>query len=413
MFNSFQINRLSKSIINDFNQIYSLSRRFAQYYNNTTSITLEKGIYEKNSVDIMVIRRGEVKILSHGISKLRTELAPMVQDNIWTIAIFENPAHYSHFSPLRAEYKKRYHSYKPNDVIQRIVKLEGLENTFDQFYSCNIKLSEPYIEEGTDQLIRTVYYPIYNNRMLDALLAIDIREHFIHQMINAFNKDHWTVATTQHGWAAYQHQVVIPCSDAEPITIGFRFLDIFKLTLIPSLFISLFAYLSMIVFKKRQVHIKRDKMTGFYRRDFYEPRLKKVSNFSMLIIDIDFFKMINDNYGHKVGDEVITEITRRIASQIRSDDIAIRWGGEEFVVLFKEMNDEMLHTKAERIREHVAHKPIANIDVTISVGGVALYNDEFCEAYKLADHALYQSKREGRNRVTIHNKHQNTRDCTT
>ncbi|WP_276326040.1 GGDEF domain-containing protein [Vibrio scophthalmi] len=157
-------------------------------------------------------------------------------------------------------------------------------------------------------------------------------------------------------------------------------------------------------FKGRQRRITRDKMTGFYRRDFYEPRLNRAHNFSMLIIDIDFFKIINDTHGHKKGDEVISEVTRRIASQIRSTDAAVRWGGEEFLVLFKDMTDDMLYDKAELIREHVADSAISGIDVTISVGGVTLRDSEFSEAYKRADHALYQSKRDGRNRVTIYDE---------
>nr|WP_241210368.1 GGDEF domain-containing protein [Vibrio ichthyoenteri] len=102
----------------------------------------------------------------------------------------------------------------------------------------------------------------------------------------------------------------------------------------------------------------------------------------------------------------MSAVARRIASQIRSTDAAIRWGGEEFIILFKAMSDDMLYDKAELIRQHVAHKPISNIEVTISVGGVTLRNDIFSEAYRCADHALYQSKRDGRNRVTIYKPHE-------
>lgn len=79
-------------------------------------------------------------------------------------------------------------------------------------------------------------------------------------------------------------------------------------------------------------------------------------------------------------------------------------GGEEFIVLFKDMTDDMLYDKAELIRECVAYSAISGIDVTISVGGVTLRDSEFNEAYKRADHALYQSKRDGRNRVTIYDE---------
>ncbi|MCY9803496.1 GGDEF domain-containing protein [Vibrio scophthalmi] len=404
IFNAVHLKQLSKSVITDFNQIYSVSRRFAQYYNNTDVTFAPKGIYERDGVGIMVSKSGEVKELSNGINKLRSELDPITHNNVWTIAIFEHPANYGHFSPLREEYKKRYGAYEADDVMKRIVKLERLENTFDQFYGCNIKLSEPYQEDGSKQWVRTIYYPVYNKRTLDALLAIDLKNDYIDLVIALFNNEHFTVINTNTTLTSYQQTIEIPCTDAEPIIVGFSVLDIVKRTFIASLLISFLAHLIVVYFKGRQRRITRDKMTGFYRRDFYEPRLNRAHNFSMLIIDIDFFKIINDTHGHKKGDEVISEVTRRIASQIRSTDAAVRWGGEEFVVLFKDMTDDMLYDKAELIREHVANSAISGIDVTISVGGVTLRDSEFSEAYKLADHALYQSKRDGRNRVTIYDE---------
>ncbi|RJX66496.1 GGDEF domain-containing protein [Vibrio sinensis] len=402
IFNAVKLDNLSKSIVNDFKQIYSISRRFAQYYNNTNTVELEKGLYVRNGVSIMVNKDTDAKVLSVGINKLRSELELIAQDNIWTIAIFENPADYSHFSPLRKEYQERYSSYQSDDVVKRIVKLERLENTFDQFYGCNIKLSETYREDGSGQLVRTIYYPVYNERKLDALLAIDVKASFVDLVIDTFNHANFTAANTQFGIYSYQQPVEIPCTDAQPIIIGFSLWDILKPILLPAIFIAFLIHAIVVFIKSRQLRIKRDKMTGFYRRDFYEPKLKKAYDFSMLIIDIDFFKVINDTHGHKVGDEVITEVTRRISSQIRSNDVAVRWGGEEFLVLFKDMTDEMLYDKAELIRQYVAHKPISDIEVTISVGGVILRDQEFNEAYKRADHALYQSKRDGRNRVTIY-----------
>ncbi|WP_418114220.1 GGDEF domain-containing protein [Vibrio scophthalmi] len=404
IFNAVHLKQLSKSVITDFNQIYSVSRRFAQYYNNTDTINLAKGIYERNGVNIMVSKAGDVKVLSTGINKLRSQLDPITHDNIWTIAIFEHPANYGHFSPLRKEYQERFGSYQSDDVMKRIVKLERLENTFDQFYGCNIKLSEPYQEEGTEQWVRTVYYPVYNAQKLNALLAIDLKNDYIDLVINRFNQEHFTVANTSAALTAYQQPIEIPCTDAEPIMVGFSAWDILQRTLAPSLLIAFLVHFIVVYIKGRQRRITRDKMTGFYRRDFYEPRLNRAHNFSMLIIDIDFFKIINDTHGHKKGDEVISEVTRRIASQIRSTDAAVRWGGEEFVVLFKDMTDDMLYDKAELIREHVADSAISGIDVTISVRGVTLRDSEFNEAYKRADHALYQSKRDGRNRVTIYDE---------
>ena len=408
IYNAVLLKQLSKSIVADFNQIYSISRRFAQYYNNTNTVHLTKGTHERNGVSIMVTQSTDVKVLSTGINKLRSQLEPVTQDNIWTIAIFEHPATYGHFSPLRKEYEERYSAYQVDDVMQRIVKLERLENTFDQFYGCNIKLSEAYPEKGSEQVVRTVYYPVYNERKLVALLAIDLKDSFVDLVVNTFNQEYFTAANIDTGFGAYHLAVSIPCSDAEPILIGFSAWDILKRTFIPSLFIAVFAHLILSFIRGSQLRIKRDTMTGFYRRDFFEPKLNKMRDFSILIVDIDFFKTINDTYGHKTGDDVITEVTHRIASQIRSSDIAVRWGGEEFVILFNAMTREMLREKAQLICKHVADKPISNLDVTISIGGAHLRDSSFDEAYKMADSALYDSKNNGRNRETIYNpKHNN------
>ncbi|HAS63428.1 MAG TPA: diguanylate cyclase, partial [Vibrio sp.] len=179
IYNAALIKQLSQSIITDFNQFYSISRRFAQYYNNTDSTHLPKGTYENNGVSIMVSQDTDVKILSTGINKLRSQLETIAPNHIWTVAIFEHPSTYGHFDPLREEYAERYREYKINDVMTRIVDLERLENTFDQFYGCNIKLSEPYTEQGSNQQVRTIYYPVYNDRQLDALLAIDLKNSFV------------------------------------------------------------------------------------------------------------------------------------------------------------------------------------------------------------------------------------------
>lgn len=389
------------SIVADFNQIYSISRRFSQYYNNTNSTHLAKGTYENDGVSIMVSQDTDVKILSTGINKIRSQLETVTQGHIWTIAIFEHPSTYGHFDPLRKEYADRYSEYEINDVMTRIVKREGLENTFEQFYGCNIKLSEPYTEQGSNKVIRTVYYPVYNDRSLDALLAIDLKNSFFDSTIKAFNKEHFTAANTNSHWVSYQQPVVISCTDAEPIHIGFGVWDIIQRVFIPSVFLTLFSHLLMVLIKLYQRRLNQDKMTGFYRRDFFEPRLNKLNSFSMLIIDIDFFKTINDSYGHKKGDDVITEVTCRITSQIRTSDVAIRWGGEEFLLLFNNMSESALQAKAEAIRTHVAEKTISELQVTISIGGVYLSQGSFSDAYQIADMALYKSKENGRNQVTI------------
>ncbi|OLQ90302.1 diguanylate cyclase [Vibrio panuliri] len=400
-YNTLMIKRLSKSIAGDFEQIYSIGRRFAQYYNNTNTTYLTKGTYTPNGVSVVVSQDTDVKILSTGINKMRSQLETIAKGYIWTIAIFEHPSNYGHFLPLRKTYEERYKDYQADNVMNRIVKLEGLENTFNQFYGCDIKLSEPYSEPGSSQMIRTVYYPVYNQKEIDALLAIDIKEGFIDAKIALFNDEFWTSMDSFAHGMTFRVPVNISCTDASPVYVGFKISTIAVRSLLPALLITLLVHLLMVLARRNQLRVCQDKMTGFYRRDFYEPRLTKLHTFSMLIIDIDFFKSINDTLGHQKGDDVIAEVTKRIASQVRGSDIAVRWGGEEFLLLFTDMEANVLSDKAEAIRDHVAKKPIAGLNVTISIGGVHLAEGSFADAYRMADDALYKSKQNGRNQVTI------------
>lgn len=130
--------------------------------------------------------------------------------------------------------------------------------------------------------------------------------------------------------------------------------------------------------------------------------MKRIENAFFIIIDIDHFKQVNDNYGHDVGDQVIKVVTQRIKESIRENDIAIRWGGEEFVIVFNEMDNSYFNKKAEIIRERIANERIENMNITVSIGGSEQQQSESAfDAIKRADMALYHSKNTGRNRVTL------------
>jgi len=131
---------------------------------------------------------------------------------------------------------------------------------------------------------------------------------------------------------------------------------------------------------------------------------------SILMLDIDFFKKVNDTYGHAAGDIVLEEVARIIKSCTRNVDTAARYGGEEFVVMLNNTTPSAAMTIAERIRKLVEDKVILydgqNIEVTISIG-VSSYNFDNESAKSIverADNALYESKRNGRNRVTLSEK---------
>ena len=399
LFNTVSLARLERAVVNDYKNIYSVSRRFASYYNNVDSVSLEKGRYYKNGVDIVVNSDTNVKVLSIGIKKLRAELEKLIGDSLWTIAVFQNPSKYVHFDPLRKNYEMFYQEGN-KDVIEDIVDKESLRATYQSFYGCNLKLTEKYIEDETHELIRSVFYPIYNNKHLDSLLVVDIKASLLYDKVTEFNKEYSTVINWQAS-KTYQKSMYLPCSEQDEITLGIGFIDVFKEILIPSILFSLSFFFLRVNYNRRKYLLQFDRMTGFYRRDFYEKRLKRMRTHTLLIIDIDHFKRINDTYGHKKGDDVIQEIAERILRTIRRKDAAIRWGGEEFLITFKSLSYEQLEIKAEKIRAEIEKDLVQKLAVTVSIGGVVDADISFSEAYKLADSALYLSKENGRNRVTM------------
>ena len=155
-----------------------------------------------------------------------------------------------------------------------------------------------------------------------------------------------------------------------------------------------------------------DALTNLNNRRQFETRLgqeisitKRQNNpLCAMMIDIDFFKKVNDTYGHAAGDEVLREVAARIKTHLRESDIPSRYGGEEFAVLLPYTHIEEAKIVGERLRKAVESKPVEldnqTINVTISMG-LAEYNRKESgeELFERADKALYEAKTSGRNRV--------------
>jgi two-component system cell cycle response regulator len=157
-----------------------------------------------------------------------------------------------------------------------------------------------------------------------------------------------------------------------------------------------------------------DALTGLYNRRYMETHVgtlveqasSRGKPLTVLVLDIDFFKSINDSWGHDAGDDVLREFAVRIKKSIRGIDLACRYGGEEFVVVMPETDMAVATMVAERLRRRIASEPFPiqqgarTIEVTISIGIAALERDEdAAKVFKRADQALYRAKRDGRNRV--------------
>jgi two-component system cell cycle response regulator len=158
-----------------------------------------------------------------------------------------------------------------------------------------------------------------------------------------------------------------------------------------------------------------DPLTGLHNRRYMESHLATLAEqaalrgkpVSLMMLDIDYFKSVNDDYGHDAGDDVLREFAVRIRKSIRGIDLACRYGGEEFVIVMPETDLHVAGMVAERVRRAIAGEPFAiekgarRIDVTISIGLSVLdrKGDPMADVMKRADQALYRAKRDGRNRV--------------
>jgi diguanylate cyclase (GGDEF)-like protein/PAS domain S-box-containing protein len=128
--------------------------------------------------------------------------------------------------------------------------------------------------------------------------------------------------------------------------------------------------------------------------------------FGVLFIDIDHFKNINDLYGHDIGDSVLKMVAKTLSKNIRSFDLIGRWGGEEFLAIIVNINDNQLFTIAEKLRILVENSSLHigddKISVTISTGATIAKPDDTVESLvKRVDTIMYRSKADGRNRVTF------------
>ncbi len=158
-----------------------------------------------------------------------------------------------------------------------------------------------------------------------------------------------------------------------------------------------------------------DALTGLSNRRYMESHLSTLieqattrgKSLAALVLDIDYFKAINDSHGHDAGDDVLRDFALRIKRSIRGIDLACRYGGEEFVIIMPETDMAVAAMVAERLRRRIAADPFAiaqgsrHIPVTISIGiaGLRGKEDTAANLLKRADEALYRAKRDGRNRV--------------
>ncbi len=168
---------------------------------------------------------------------------------------------------------------------------------------------------------------------------------------------------------------------------------------------------------KKFAHLAtHDPLTGMGNRRYFEEIIEKelvlIERYkregTLLLLDVDHFKRINDTYGHDTGDQVLQGIADLLNREIREEDLSARWGGEEFILFFPAQPGGDSFLSAERLRRLFAETPLSagdiTISITVSIGMAAIspgVNTSFDKAYKEVDKALYEAKKSGRNRVVV------------
>jgi diguanylate cyclase (GGDEF)-like protein len=166
-----------------------------------------------------------------------------------------------------------------------------------------------------------------------------------------------------------------------------------------------------------------DPLTGIFNRRYMDRRLQEEfarakdynMPFSILLLDVDHFKELNDFYGHQGGDQILVSLTRLILNSTRANDVVARYGGDEFMVIASNTHASNASQLSERIRQAIQSRQFevtgesfehVTVHLTISVGVSSYYEgvESIQSLIQCADQAMYQAKREGRNRTVVNQK---------
>ncbi|OUS09481.1 diguanylate cyclase response regulator [Gammaproteobacteria bacterium 53_120_T64] len=154
----------------------------------------------------------------------------------------------------------------------------------------------------------------------------------------------------------------------------------------------------------------RDQLTGLYNRHFLiDVATKRISHahrhqqpLCLIMIDIDFFKAVNDQHGHSIGDDVLRDVAKIFVAQSRNEDVVARFGGEEFVFLLDGCDLQAGVNKAENVRLSLENSCVQGLAITASFGLAQLaHGEDFIGVLNRADEAVYAAKSKGRNRVEV------------
>jgi diguanylate cyclase (GGDEF)-like protein len=361
------------------------------------TVKLEKNITQKmidiSTFDVMSIANNNASFISKSLASSSDNYAKELETNINLRAQIEKNLSLL----LTPNIKYAYLIYKDYRGIFRFLA-DGAKDSEKAFLNQKFDIDNPkwleifetkkplILDHGfSHQLLITYLVPIIKNDKVELILAVD----FSIKKIEDINK----------------------------------ILTLMKYAIIVIILIILVFLILLIVQTFKYTAIKKtaytDKLTGVYNRNYLQESESFINldEYILATLDIDYFKVVNDTYGHDVGDKILTQIAQSITSTIRlKEDIVIRYGGEEFVILAKiNRNDNLSALNViERIFKNIQEKKFQinnqefmNITVSIGVNLVPNKSRNFTEAFKLADLALYNAKSKGRNNIEIYDEREN------
>lgn len=280
-----------------------------------------------------------------------------------------------------------------------------LDNIDAHVYMKNNKREFLYVNSKTAELFGLPVSDIVGRNETDILPA-DVAEHFHQSDSKVFNTNEKQIineeAFDQHGNKLHYLSVKVPLNrEGElPALIGFSS-DVTELYRLKEQF---------------REQANTDSLTQLYNRRYFVAQAEKEfqrakrynSALSLVSLDIDDFKKVNDKYGHPVGDQVLQNLATKLTPILRGEDVLARIGGEEFSILLPETSIDVAFKVAERIRFEQESSTLVgnwqgNIGITVSLGVSSILPEDntFDQLFKRADEALYQAKNTGRNQVKI------------
>lgn len=361
----------------------------------------------------------------------------------------------SHYKSMLLEEKHRFNSRQLLILFIFILVLSIIMlfmHSFDQTYLDNIKINNLFIKEYIGLTILSLVYFLNYGFYIKQCKKLKVlgRIVFIYLILVTLSINFITFLVLLYGgydtitffgllmvlstvlWLKLSTYLFLNIISMTIVTVSiilspFSTLD--KINVIPGMFI---LYLLGWLFYFNNRKIRRDEflhrklmevynqrlleksmvepMTGFYNRRTMEEGLKKVNaihnrankQYCLMLIDIDYFKKINDTLGHLIGDSVIKETSKIIKNEMRESDIGYRYGGEEFLFVLNNTKLEEGKVLAERIRKSIQQNDFADVNwqITVSIGLVEnILEITPLELVDLADKCLYKAKESGRNRV--------------